>query len=158
MKILVVCSGNICRSPMVAEYLKHRLSREGLSHVVVSSAGTLGIDGAPASREAIKAMEEIDIDLSGHRSRGISAADVQSSDLVLAMDHRHLEELAVRYPTGRDMRHLLRAFEAGPEPDSSARDLEDPIGSRLSVFRKQRDVIRVCVDHLVLHLKHSRPS
>ncbi|NIM02293.1 MAG: hypothetical protein GTN89_05885 [Acidobacteria bacterium] len=158
MKILVVCSGNICRSPMVAEYLKHRLGREGLSHVVVSSAGTLGINGAPAAAEAIEAMAEVDVDLQGHRSRGISAADIQSSDMVIVMDHRHLEELAVRYPTGRDFRYLLRQFEKGPEPASSGRDLQDPIGSELAVFRKQREVLRVCVDHLVLHLKHTLPS
>ena len=67
MKALVVCSGNICRSPMVEAYLRHRLARSGLSHVVVSSAGTLGIQGAPASPEAIVAMEEIGIDLTACR-------------------------------------------------------------------------------------------
>ena len=158
MKVLVVCSGNICRSPMVAEYLRHRLSRSGMSHVVVAQGGTLGIKGAPASDEAIRAMSEIDIDLGSHRSRGLSAADLRTSEWVIAMDGGHLETLAARYPEGRDVRFLLRAFEAGPRPELSARDLEDPVGAPLSVFRKQRDLIRVCVDHLVLHLKHETSS
>ena len=69
-----------------------------------------------------------------------------------------VDELAVRFPTGRDRRYLLRQFEKGPHPGSSGRDLEDPMGASLSVFRKQREVVRVCVDHLVLHLKHALPS
>jgi len=154
MKILVICSGNICRSPMVAAYLRHRLNRSGLSHVVVSQGGTLRIDGAPAAKEAVEAMAEIDIDLSGHRSRALSGAEVRSSEWVVAMDYDHLEILAQRFPEGRDTRFLLRAFEAGPQPGPGARDLKDPVGAPLKVFREQRNLIRVCVDHLVLYLKH----
>ena len=154
MKILVICSGNICRSPMVAAYLRHRLVHSGLAHVIVSEGGTLGIEDAPAAREAVKAMAEIDIDLSGHRSRALTAAEIRSSDWVVAMDQDHMEILAERFPEGRDTRFLLCAFEDGAEPAASARDLADPIGAPLKVFRKQRDLIRVCVDHLVLYLKH----
>ncbi len=154
MKVLVICSGNICRSPMVAAYLRQRLNRSGMSHVVVASAGTLGIKDSPASDAAIQAMAEIDIDLAEHRSRALSSADLRSSEWVIAMDGGHLETLAARYPEGRDTRVLLRAFEAGPQPAPNARDLDDPVGAPVSVFRKQRDLIRVCVDHLVLHLKH----
>ncbi|MEE8411525.1 MAG: hypothetical protein V3S47_03415 [Acidobacteriota bacterium] len=154
MRILIVCSGNICRSPMVAAYLQHRLSRSGMSHVVVASAGTLGIEDAPACDEAIRALAEIDIDLTGHRSRALSAAELRTSELVIAMDGGHLETLAARYPQGRDARFLLRAFEAAPRPAANALDLDDPIGAPLSVFRKQREIIRGCVDHLVLYLKH----
>ena len=70
------------------------------------------------------------------------------------MDGSHLETLAARYPQGREKRFLLRAFEAGPRPVTGAPDLDDPIGEPLSVFRKQREIIRDCVDHLVLSLKH----
>ena len=48
---------------MVAAYLQHRLARSGMSYVVVAQGGTLGINGSPASDEAIRAMAEIDIDL-----------------------------------------------------------------------------------------------
>ena len=154
MKVLVICSGNICRSPMVAAYLRHRLSRSGMSHVVVTSAGTLGIKDAPASDAAIAAMAEIDIDLEEHRSRALSSADVRSSDWVIAMDGNHMATLAARYPRGQETRVLVRAFEIGPSPEVDAPDLDDPVGLGIGVFRKQRDIIRVCVDHFVLHLKH----
>ncbi len=155
IKVLIVCSGNICRSPMVAAYLRQRLADSGLSHVVVASAGTLGIAGAPASVLATAAMADIDIDLRDHRSRALSEADLKTSEIVLVMDHGHLEFIAARYPDGRDQRYLLRAFERGPEPSSEAPDLDDPIGSDLDVFREQRETIRVCVDHFVLHLRNA---
>ena len=154
MKVLVICSGNICRSPMVAAYLRHRLNRSGMSHVVVASAGTLGIKDAPAADAAIAAMAEIDIDLEEHRSRALSSADLSSSEWVLAMDGNHMATLTARYPRGRETRVLLRAFERGTSPEFDAPDLVDPVGLSVGVFRKQRDTIRVCVDHFVLHLKH----
>ena len=64
MKVLFICSGNICRSPMAAAYLRHVVSGSpGRRAVEVESSGTLGIEGAPASDEAIVAMEEIGVDL-----------------------------------------------------------------------------------------------
>ena len=154
MRVLVICSGNICRSPMVEAYLRQRLSRSEMAHVVVASAGTLGINGVPASSEAVEAMGEIGIDLTGHRSKGLTAPDLRASEIVLAMDHEHLEYLAARHPEGRDRRYLIRAFEKGPEPRADAPDLFDPVGRPVEVFRKQRDTIRVCIDHVVLALKH----
>lgn len=155
MKVLFVCSGNICRSPMAAEYFRSRAARSGLSHVVVDSAGTLGIEGSPAAAEAVQAMAEIGIDLSRHRSKGLSAALLRTTDLVVAMTHDHLEHLARSYPGGEDRRVLLRAFERGPEPDPNARGLRDPIGEPLEVYRELVPLIVGCVDHLVLHLKHA---
>jgi len=154
VRVLAICSGNICRSPMVEAYLRQRLAHSEMAHVVVASAGTLGITGVPASAQAIEAMAEIDIDLRTHRSRGLTAADLRASEILLAMDHDHLEYLAAFHPEGRDRRLLLRAFEKGPEFRPDAPDLADPVGKSVSVFRKQRDVIRVCVDHFVLALKH----
>jgi len=155
MKVLFVCSGNICRSPMAAEYFRLRAARSGLSHVVVDSAGTLGIEGSPASAEAVQVMAEIGVDLARHRSKGLSAALLRTTDLVVAMTHDHLEHLALHYPEGEDRRLLLRAFENGPDPAPNPRDLRDPIGEPIEVYRELVPLIVSCADHLVLHLKHA---
>jgi protein-tyrosine phosphatase len=139
---------------MAEAYLRHRLARSALAHVVVASAGTLGINGVPASHQAVEAMAEIGIDLRAHRSRGLTAADLRASEIVLAMDHEHLEYLAAHHAGGRDRRFLIRAFEKGSEPRADAPDLVDPVGRSVALFRKQRDTIRVCLDHFVLALKH----
>jgi protein-tyrosine phosphatase len=155
MKILFVCSGNICRSPMAAEYFRKRAAWSGLSHVVVDSAGTLGIEGSPASPEAIAVMHEIDVDLSGHRSKGLSEGILRTTDLTVAMTRDHLDFLARSYPEGNDRRLLLRAFEDGPQPSPDGLDLDDPMGKSVEIYRQQLPVIVRCVDHLVLHLRHA---
>ncbi len=154
MKILFVCSGNICRSPMAEEYARQRASQCGMSHLVVESAGTLGIEGASASAEAVQAMAELGFDLSSHRSRGLRSEDLRTADLVLAMDHRHLEEIARRFRPGDTPVRLLRAFESGPDPAPGAPDLADPIGSPVAVYRKRLQEIIDSVDNLLIYLRH----
>ncbi|MBZ5640718.1 MAG: hypothetical protein LAO51_18425 [Acidobacteriia bacterium] len=156
MRMVFVCSGNICRSPMAAEYARHRLASSGLSHVVVDSAGTLGIEGEPASAEAREVLREAGLDLIGHRSRGITEGDLRTVDLVIVMALTHLQELERLSRSGTRKRYLLRAFEQGPEPHDGAPDLDDPIGAPIESYRSAFAVIRRCVDHLVLHLKHAR--
>jgi protein-tyrosine-phosphatase len=157
VKVLMICSGNICRSPMAAEYLRYRTARNGLAHVVVDSAGTLGIRDRAASAEAIETLAEIGLDLSNHRSKALMAADLRSSELVIGMARDHLEYLAHRHTAGDDERLLLRSFEKSAEPAADAPDLADPIGEPIEIYRKQFELIRTCVDHLVLYLKHTGP-
>ena len=156
MKVLFVCTANICRSAMAAEYLRHRLARSGLSHVVVDSAGLLGIQDCPASPESVRVLHEHGLDLSRHRSKGVSGVDMKTTDLVVAMTLDHLHELEARFPDQREQRELLRAFEKHAEPQSGAPDLTDPIGESVEFYRDCFDTIRTCMDHLSLHLKHVR--
>jgi protein-tyrosine phosphatase len=154
--VLVVCSGNICRSPMVAEYLRHRAARSGLDHIVVDSAGTLGIVGEPASIEAIEAMSEIGLDLRGHRSKGLAAVHLRAADRIIVMARNHLVALARLAPRRGERPLLLRAFERGTDPWPDAPDLDDPMGESIEVYRQQLAIMRRSVDHLVLHLKYLR--
>ena len=154
MRVLFVCDGNICRSPLAEAYLRHRAAERGLGHVVVESAGLLGIKGAPAAPYSIEVGREAGLDLTRHRSRGVTAADMRTADLVVAMTLRQLETLHARYPGGPGRRLLLRAFEGGPEPATEARELDDPVAGPLEDYREAFDIIRGAVDHMILHLKH----
>lgn len=155
MKVLFVCAGNICRSPMAAGYLAHRAAVDGLSHLVVDSAGTLGIEAAPAAANAVRVAAENGFDLTRHRSRGVRRHDVLTSDLVIAMEERQLERLRDAFPDAQPTFSLLRAYEHGPVFDEGAPDLADPVGEALPAFRACFRTIRTCVDHLVLSLKHA---
>lgn len=140
---------------MAAEYLRSRAAHQGLGHVVVDSAGLLGIEGERAAPAAVEVMRDAGVDLSGHRSRGIRASDFRTADFVIAMTADHLDEMARRFPSGVGRRLLIRAFEGAPLPAESARDLDDPIGLPVAVFRSTFETLRTCVDHLILHLKHA---
>jgi low molecular weight protein-tyrosine phosphatase len=156
MNILIVCDGNICRSPLAAEYLRDRAARGRLAHLVVASAGLLGIEGRPAHPLAVAVAREAGLDLTAHRSRGLLPSDVRSADLIVAMSLGQIEALERRYPGEHPPRRLLRAFESGPEPAAGAPNLDDPVLGPIEAFRAAFDVIRPCVDHLVLGLKHAR--
>ena len=155
MKILFVCDGNICRSPLAAEYLRHRAVREGLSHLLVDSAGVLGIEGAPAAPLSIEVASNAGLDLTRHRSRGVTIADMRTVDLVVAMTLAQLDALERRYPASGQRRLLLRAFEDGPNPCGGAPELSDPVAGPIEGYRRAFAIIRTCVDHLVLHLRHA---
>ncbi len=154
MKVLVVCSGNICRSPLIAGYLKHRARAEGLSTLLVESRGLLGIEGERADPHARQVARENGFDLDGHRSAGLRPSDVRSADLVLAMTLDHVDELRRRFPGDAPPILLIRAFEADALPRGGAPDVPDPIGGPIEAFRESFRIVKPCVDHLVLHLKH----
>jgi protein-tyrosine-phosphatase len=148
MNVLFVCSGNICRSPMAAACLRDRAARHGPRGLVVDSAGLLGITGAPASPPAIAALDELGLDLSTHRSRGVAPADALRFGLVVAMTASHVSELRRLWPERRGEIVLLRAFEHGPTPDPRAPDLADPIGMPIEFYRERVAEIVRSVEHL----------
>lgn len=155
MKVLFVCDGNICRSPLAAEYLRHRVVQSGLSHVVVDSAGVLGIEGCPAAKLSIEVGRDAGLDLTGHRSRGVATSDMRTADLVITMQLSQLEALDRRFPAAGQRRLLLRSFEDGPHPRGGAPELADPVSGPIEGYRDAFAVIRTCVDHLVLHLRNA---
>ena len=129
MKLLFVCTGNTCRSPLAEGIARHEIMRRGLTDVRVSSAGTSAWDGAPASDGAVLVALEHQIDLTGHRSRQLTRSLVEDADVVLAMGPQHLERIEALGGSGKA--HLLTGYPAG----SSPRPISDPYGGELEVYR-----------------------
>lgn len=104
-RILVVCVGNICRSPM-GEYLL----RQQLTHrpeVVIESAGIGALVGKPADKTALEVLKENGIDASGHIARQATESLLASADLILAMEEGHLRKLHSMAPQIRGKTFLL---------------------------------------------------
>jgi len=154
MRVLFVCDGNICRSPLAAEYLRDRARRNGLNYLLVDSAGLLGIEGAPAAPFSVVVAADAGLDLTRHRSRGVAPAGVQNADLLLAMTSTQLDTLARRFP-GNGPRLLLRAFEHSGTPRGDAPGLDDPVNGPIEGYREAFAIMRTCVDHLVSALRHA---
>lgn len=121
--ILLVCTGNICRSAMAQGFLRDLLDRrfDGAGPEV-RSAGTNGFEDSPAVPEAVRAAAERGVDISGHRGRRLARRHVLASDLVLGMAAHHAElivrlvpEAAPRTFTLKELVRLLRALPSAPE-------------------------------------------
>ncbi len=91
--VLVVCTGNICRSPMAEGLLREQFARAGVD-AHVHSAG-LVTQHQPASAYGVDAMARRGIDIRQHRSRLLAAADVRDADLIIGMELQHVREVAV---------------------------------------------------------------
>ncbi len=89
----MVCTGNLCRSPMATALLRHELETCDCRDVEVVSAGTWAGVGSPATSEAVRLLGDRGIELSSHRSRSLSPDDVASADLVVAMTSVHVREI-----------------------------------------------------------------
>jgi protein-tyrosine-phosphatase len=131
MRILIVCTGNTCRSPMAEALLRKRLTAAGRPDLLVESAGTGAWDGAPASEGSYLVSLEQGVDLSEHRARMLTRPMVDQADLVLAMSRPHLAR--VRELGGGGRAHLLGEF-AGHE--GAAAEIDDPFGGELEDFRR----------------------
>ncbi len=121
--ILFVCTGNICRSPMAAALLRHKLAADGKAdQVEVSSAGTWALVGRPASERGRIKRSERGIDMADHRARDVDAEMIRQADLVLTMTESHREALLVEFPEARDKTFLLA------EMVGRGYDIADPYG------------------------------
>ncbi len=109
--------------------LRELARRSSGAEVVVASAGTLGIVGAPATNEATRVARSHGVDISGHASSALTAELMQSFDLVLAMTELHVDELVQRFPDAADRTHLLSLFA-----DASDTDVPDPIGGPVEEY------------------------
>lgn len=123
-RILFVCLGNICRSPLGEGVLRHRAAERGLSHLVeTASAGTGGWHhGEPPDHRSIAVARAYGIDISGQRARQLTAGDFDAYDLIFAMDRDNLRNIVRLAPhdSSADI-HLFSDFVGG-----TPRDVPDP--------------------------------
>lgn len=143
--ILLVCVGNICRSPYAAAALRRRLNGFPGKEYQIRSVGFTGV-GQPPPLSALRVASDRGIDLSGHRSQMITAQSVRESELILVMDQYQARAVRRRFPVGR--RQICVLGDLDPEPIVT-RGIEDPIEQPEEVFRRAYERIDRCVDQLV---------
>ena len=137
--ILVVCIGNICRSPM-AEYM---LQRE-LPQLKFSSAGIAGLEGHAADSKAQYCMQALGIDMSSHIGRRLSTQMLKDADLVLVMSQKQQQHIEQTWPFSKG-----KTFRLGHWKNI---DIADPYQKDQTVFDHTCQLIQQCITDWKQHL------
>jgi protein-tyrosine phosphatase len=147
--ILMVCTGNICRSPMAAGLASHFLPRALQDSVQVTSAGISALHGNPAEPHAQVAMSRIGIDISSHQARQLTGELAGAADLILTMEI--IQRQWVRHVLSRDKGKVRLLTDLCPR--SQTPDIKDPYGGPLSAYQACLDKLLPCVKALITWLE-----
>lgn len=153
MKLLFVCTGNTCRSPMAEALARKYIIERGLVDFDVGSAGTSSSDGASASDGMLLVGLERRLDLTTHRSQQITRALVESSDLIFTMGPHHLERVEALGGAGKAF--MLTAY---PARGTTGRAISDPMGGDLEVYRASADELDAEIHRVLDRIAAERVS
>ena len=157
VKILMVCLGNICRSPTAEAVLRTQLHAAGLAdYVLVDSAGTSDWhQGEAPDARSISAATNRLYDLSTQRSRQVTTLDFEEFDYILAMDRQNLSDLQDNCPVGYQHKiELLLSYG-----NTGWTEVPDPFNSGREGFELVLDLVEVACHAFLSHLveKHQLP-
>lgn len=125
MKVIFVCTGNTCRSPM-AEYIMRDYCKKNNLDIVVESRGVACSNGRPISENSKLALAEIGIDASEHKSQSFTLKDLFEADLIVTMTEGHKRLLVDNFNAGDNVKSF---------GEIAGCDINDPYGSSLAVYK-----------------------
>ncbi len=128
-KVLLICTGNTCRSPMAEGLFKQMLRDKDIKDVEVSSAGIAAYEGDPVSEYAVAVLTELGIDISAHRAKQLTPFMLEEADLILVMTPSHAKAILTQ---GETIHNKTKILKAG---------IPDPYGGNIEEYRTCRDAL-----------------
>ncbi|MDX1495650.1 MAG: low molecular weight protein arginine phosphatase [Longimicrobiales bacterium] len=143
-RLLFVCTGNTCRSPMAEAIARYHLEQRGWSQVEVASAGVAAFPGSPASEGAVRAAAVRGLDITDHASAPLTSELAGEADLILTMSASHLMRV-VELGAG-DRASVITSFAEGEEETLDLTGVPDPIGGPDEEYLATFDVLEELVE------------
>jgi protein-tyrosine-phosphatase len=149
--VLVVCTANICRSPMAVGLLRHAFAGqpEPLRSLRITSAGIFARDGERVSENSVIALRKAGIDISGHTSRQLTQPMLDEAFAVLCMAESHRAMIQLQGDPPPQHLFLFREFL----PEGAEREIADPYGGPLKTYEAARDEMVEALPSLIEALK-----
>lgn len=149
--IVIVCTANICRSPMAEGLLAHALSGqpEPLRSLKVVSAGIAARGGERVSENSVVALKKVGIDISGHRAQPLTQELLDGALAVFSMTRSHNSIIELQASPVPARLHLFREFM----PPGAHREIADPYGGSIKLYEHSRDEMVEAIPSLLAYLK-----
>ena len=151
MKIMIICTGNICRSAMAEAMLKKIIEQEKISNVEVCSSGIYAETGDVSTIDAIETMQEYNINLKEHRATNTKESPIQTMDLILCATLSHKILVVQDYPELKEKVYTIKEY-AGFVKEGKGYDIADPWGCSIATYRKCATEIENCLKEIVKKL------
>lgn len=148
MKIMFICTGNICRSAMAHWLLKKKLEQNNITNIEIYSSGIYAMDGDTSTHEAIEVMEEYGVDLKKHKATNIRRSNIKDMDIILCMTISHKRDLLYRYPELKEKIYTLKEYVKN---DKNGIEIKDPLGYDIVTYRFCASEIDACLNKLILN-------
>lgn len=150
MKIMFICTGNICRSAMAHVMLEERAKQEN-KDIQVFSCGVFADNGDRPTEEAISVLSTIyDVDLSKHRATNISNSSIEEMDVILCATTSHKNNVLNRYPELNEKVFTMKEYAGYPENDL---DINDPWGCSYETYKRCAEEISDVIEKIVFNIK-----
>nr|WP_300089746.1 low molecular weight protein arginine phosphatase [Sedimentibacter sp.] len=161
MNILLVCTGNTCRSSMAEGIFRQMLIDSDIDNINVSSAGLSAFDGDVANQKAVDVLKDRGIDISKHRARQLTGEMINSSDLILTMTYGHKMSILNYSPQSKGKVFTLKEYARktnGENTDNINLDIDDPYGMNYRVYGSVMNEIRIEIESIINKLKKQQSN
>ncbi len=156
-RVLFVCTGNTCRSPMAEHLLRHHLQDMADRGIEVQSAGVAAVPGMSAASQAIEVLKEKGISME-HTSRPLTEELVEWADLILTMTGSHKQLVLSQFPKSVDKVYILKEYiikadgtgsdEVNKKMEEGNPDISDPFGGDVEVYRRSAEELEKAIREL----------